>query len=63
MAVRKAAMTRTLPEKIVAVLMTLAEELADWCVEGRDASLARHEARVLQPVWRVLPPQLGRPAA
>jgi Uncharacterised protein family (UPF0236) len=48
-------MTRTLPEKIVAVLMTLAEELADWCVEGRDASLARHEARVLGLVWRFLP--------
>jgi Uncharacterised protein family (UPF0236) len=48
-------MTRTLPEKIVAVLMVLAEELADWCVEGRDASLAKHEARVLRLVWRVLP--------
>lgn len=48
-------MTRTPPEKIVAVLMTLAEELADWCVEGRDASLARHEARVLGLVWRILP--------
>jgi hypothetical protein len=48
-------MARTLPEKIVAVLMTLAEELADWCAEGRDASLARHEARVLGLVWGVLP--------
>jgi hypothetical protein len=48
-------MARTLPEKIVAVLMTLAEELADWCVEGRDASLARHEARVLGLVWKILP--------
>ena len=48
-------MTRTLPEKIVAVLMTLAEELADWCVDGRDASLAKHEARVLGLVWKVLP--------
>jgi hypothetical protein len=35
--------------------MTLAEELADWCVEGRDASPARHEARVLRLVWRILP--------
>jgi len=50
-----AEMARTLPEKIVTVLMTLAEELADWCVEGRDASLARHEARVLRLVWRILP--------
>jgi len=48
-------MARTLPEKIVTVLMTLAEELADWCVEGRDASLARHEARVLGLAWKVLP--------
>ena len=48
-------MARTLPEKIVAVLMTLAEELADWCVEGRDASLAKHEARVLHLIWKVLP--------
>jgi Uncharacterised protein family (UPF0236) len=48
-------MARTLPEKIVAVLMVLAEELAEWCVEGRDASLARHEARVLGLVWRILP--------
>jgi hypothetical protein len=48
-------MARTLPEQIVTVLMTLAEELADWCVEGRDASLARHEARVLGLVWKILP--------
>jgi Uncharacterised protein family (UPF0236) len=48
-------MARTLPEQIVAVLLTLAEELAAWCVEGRDASLARHEARVLGLVWKILP--------
>jgi hypothetical protein len=48
-------MARTLPEQIVTVLMVLAEELAEWCVEGRDASLARHEARVLGLVWKVLP--------
>ncbi len=52
---RKAEMAWTLPEQIVAVLMTLAEELADWCVDGRDASLAKHEARVLGLVWRILP--------
>jgi hypothetical protein len=48
-------MGRTLPEQIGAVLLTLAEELADWCVEGRDASLAKHAARVLGLVWKVLP--------
>ena len=48
-------MRRTLPEKIVAVVEALAEDLADWCVEGRDRTLAAHEAAVLQRVRQVLP--------
>jgi hypothetical protein len=44
---RKDAMTRTLPGKIVAVVQALAEDLADWCVDGRDAPLAKHEAAVV----------------
>ena len=48
-------MTRTLPEQIVAVVTALAEDLADWCVEGRDRSLAAHEQAVLERVRQVLP--------
>jgi hypothetical protein len=48
-------MRRTLPEKIVAVVEALAEDLADWCVEGRDRTLAVHEEAVLERVRRVLP--------
>jgi hypothetical protein len=52
---RKDAMARTLPEKIVAALDGLAEDLADWCVAGRDRTLAAHEEAVLGLVRRVLP--------
>lgn len=48
-------MSRTLPEKIVTVVEALAEDLADWCVEGRDRTLAAHEEAVLERVRRVLP--------
>lgn len=48
-------MSRTLPEKIVAVVEALAEDLADWCVEGRDRTLAAHEEAVLARVRAVLP--------
>jgi Uncharacterised protein family (UPF0236) len=48
-------MSRTLPEKIVAVVEALAEDLADWCIDGRDRTLAAHEEAVLERVRRVLP--------
>ena len=48
-------MRRTLPEKIVAAVEQLAEELADWCVSARDRTLAAHEEAVLDRVRRVLP--------
>ena len=48
-------MSRTLPEQIVAVAEALAEDLAAWCVEGRDQPLAAHEAAVLERVRRALP--------
>lgn len=48
-------MRRTLPEKIVAVVEALAEDLADWCVVGRDQTLAEHEEAVLERVRTVLP--------
>jgi hypothetical protein len=48
-------MSRTLPEKIVAVVEALAEDLADWCIEGRDRTLAAHEEAVLERVRQVLP--------
>jgi Uncharacterised protein family (UPF0236) len=48
-------MSRTLPEKIVAVVEALAEDLADWCVAGRDRTLAEHEEAVLERVRQVLP--------
>lgn len=48
-------MPRALPPQMVAALDTLAESLADWCVEGRDHSLAAHEAAVLERVRAVLP--------
>jgi hypothetical protein len=52
-------MGRTLPEKIVAVVEALAEDLADWCVAGRDRTLAEHEEAVLERVRQVLPQLLG----
>ena len=52
---RKDAMARTLPEKIVAVVSALAEDLAAWCVAGRDKTLAAHEQAVLERVRQVLP--------
>jgi hypothetical protein len=48
-------MSRTLPEKIVAVVEGLAGDLADWGVAGRDRTLAEHEAAVLERVRGVLP--------
>jgi hypothetical protein len=48
-------MARTLPEEIVAAVTVLAEELAAWCAEGRDTSLADHEQAVLERVRRGMP--------
>ena len=48
-------MTRTLPDEIVAVVSALAEDLADWCIAGRDKTLAAHEQAVLERVRQVLP--------
>lgn len=52
-------MTRTLPEGIVTAVTELGEALADWCLEGRDQSLAAHETAVIEQVRRVLPALLG----
>src|SRR5438874_9954446 len=52
-------MARPVPAGIVAAATALAEELADWCVRGRDETLAAHEAAVLAAVRRVLPTLLG----
>jgi hypothetical protein len=41
-AVRRSPMNRPLPDKIVAAVTALAEDLADWCLEGRDRTLAEH---------------------
>ena len=48
-------MGRTLPDEIVAAVTALAEDLTAWCIEGRDAPLARHERAVLARVRRALP--------
>jgi hypothetical protein len=48
-------MARTPPEQIVAAVTALAADLADWCVEGRDRTLAAHETAVLERVRRILP--------
>lgn len=48
-------MSRTLPEKSVVAVEALAEDLADWCVAGRDRTLAEHEEAVLERVRSVLP--------
>lgn len=48
-------MARALPEQIVAVVEALAEDLADWCVAGRDQPLAGHEQAVRERVRKVLP--------
>jgi hypothetical protein len=55
----EAAMPRTIPDEIVARLEELAAALADWCVDGRDHTLAEHEEAVLERVRRVLPRLLG----
>ena len=52
---RKDAMARTLPDEIVAAVTDLAEDLAAWCSEGRDAPLDAHERAVLERVRRALP--------
>lgn len=48
-------MAPALPLRIVAGPDALAADLATWCTEGREASLAEHEAAVLKRVRRVLP--------
>ena len=52
-------MARTLPEEIVAATTVLAEELAAWCAQGRDRTLAEHETAVLARVRKVLGRLLG----
>jgi hypothetical protein len=48
-------MNPPLPEQIVAVVTRLAEDLAGWCVQGRDRPLAEHEEAVLARVRAALP--------
>lgn len=48
-------MNRPIPEEIVARLDELGALLAAWCEQGRDHSLAKHEASVLGLVRQVLP--------
>lgn len=48
-------MNRPIPGEIVAALSRLGDELAAWCEQGRDESLASHEAKVLGLVRQVLP--------
>ena len=48
-------MDRPIPEGIVAALDELGAQLAAWCEQGRDHSLASHEASVLGRVRQVLP--------
>jgi hypothetical protein len=48
-------MGHAIPERIVAALEELADELAAWCAEGRDRALDEHEAAVLERVRRALP--------
>ena len=52
-------MARTIPEEIVAATTVLAEELAAWCAQGRDRTLAEHETAVLARVRKVLGRLLG----
>jgi hypothetical protein len=52
-------MNRPIPEEIVAALNGLGALLAEWCEQGRDQSLAMHEASVLGLVRQVLPEVLG----
>src|SRR4051794_13147392 len=48
-------MSRPIPEEIVAALDELGAQLAAWCEQQRDASLAVHEAGVLDLARRALP--------
>jgi hypothetical protein len=48
-------MSHTIPEPIVAAAHELAEALGSWCSAGQDASLAAHEAAVLDRVRTALP--------
>jgi hypothetical protein len=48
-------MSHTIPERIVAAVQELAEELAAWCAEGRDRALETHEQAVLERVRAALP--------
>jgi hypothetical protein len=48
-------MDRPIPGEIVACLERLGEALAAWCEEGRDRTLAEHEAAVLARVRAALP--------
>src|SRR5436190_18120992 len=48
-------MERPIPETMVAALNELAASLTTWCGDGRDGTLADHEAAVLERVLGVLP--------
>jgi hypothetical protein len=48
-------MNGTIPERIVAALEELAEELGVRCAEGRDRTLDAHERAVLERVRAALP--------
>jgi hypothetical protein len=47
--------SHTIPERIVAALEELGEELAAWCAAGRDRDLEAHERAVLERVRAALP--------
>jgi hypothetical protein len=48
-------MERPIPETMVTALNELAESLTTWCSDGRDGSLADHEAAVLERVLGIVP--------
>lgn len=51
--------SHAIPERIVAALQELGEELAAWCAEGRERDLEAHERAVLDRVRAALPRVLG----
>jgi hypothetical protein len=47
--------SHAIPERIVAALQELGEELTAWCAEGRERDLEAHERAVLDRVRAALP--------
>jgi hypothetical protein len=52
-------MSQPIPERIVAALEALGQDLAAWCAAGRDQDLETHERAVLERVRAALPRLLG----